>query len=126
VRFNPNLNVLIPGRGTGKPTVIESLRAVLGLEPIGDDARRAHRGIVEKVLKSGTNISGGHGNAVSLKGAQNLRRRIIFDGLGLRPGSNTPPRAGLWLFSALDTDPARLDSESASAMNIREKLAISV
>jgi DNA repair ATPase RecN len=57
VRFNPNLNVLVGGRGTGKSTVIESLRAVLGLEPIGDEARRAHRGIVEKVLKSGTKIS---------------------------------------------------------------------
>jgi len=57
VHFNPNLNVLVGGRGTGKSTVIESIRAVLGLEPIGDEARKAHRGIVEKVLKSGTKIS---------------------------------------------------------------------
>ena len=55
--LNPNLNVLIGGRGAGKSTVIESLRYVLGLDPIGDDARKAHQGIVCKVLQSGTRIS---------------------------------------------------------------------
>lgn len=57
VRFNPNLNVLVGGRGAGKSTVIESIRAVLGLDPIGEDARAAHQGIVRHVLKSGTKIS---------------------------------------------------------------------
>ncbi len=57
VHLNPNLNVLVGGRGTGKSTVIESIRAVLGLEPIGDDARRAHEGIVRHVLRNGTKIS---------------------------------------------------------------------
>lgn len=57
VHFNENLNVLIGGRGTGKSTIIESLRYVLGLEPIGDEARKAHEGIVRQVLKSGTKIS---------------------------------------------------------------------
>ncbi len=57
VHFNENLNVLIGGRGTGKSTIIESLRYVLGLEPIGDEARKAHEGIVRHVLKSGTKIS---------------------------------------------------------------------
>jgi len=57
LRFNDNLNVLIGGRGTGKSTVIESLRYVVGLEPIGEDARRAHDGIVRHVLKPGTKLS---------------------------------------------------------------------
>ena len=57
VHFNPNLNVLVGGRGTGKSTVVESIRAVLGLEAIGDEARKAHEGIVRHVLKSGTKIS---------------------------------------------------------------------
>ncbi len=57
VQFNPNLNVLIGGRGTGKSTVIESVRSVLGLEPVGDDARKAHDGIIRQVLGSGTKIS---------------------------------------------------------------------
>jgi hypothetical protein len=57
VHFNPNLNVLVGGRGTGKSTVVESIRAVLGLEAVGDEARKAHEGIVRHVLKSGTKIS---------------------------------------------------------------------
>ena len=57
IKLNPNLNVLIGGRGTGKSTVIESIRAVLGLDPVGDDAQIAHEGIVRQVLRSGTKIS---------------------------------------------------------------------
>ena len=57
VRLNPNLNVLIGGRGAGKSTVIESLRYVLDLDPIGEDAGRAHQGIVRNVLRGGTKVS---------------------------------------------------------------------
>lgn len=57
IHFNENLNVLVGGRGTGKSTVIESLRYVLGLEPLGEEARKAHEGIVRHVLGSGTKIS---------------------------------------------------------------------
>lgn len=57
VHFNENLNVLIGGRGAGKSTVIESLRCVLGLDPLGEEARKAHEGVVRKVLRSGTKIS---------------------------------------------------------------------
>ncbi len=57
VHLNPNLNVLIGGRGTGKSTIVESIRAVLGVDPIGDEARKAHEGIVRQVLRSGTKIS---------------------------------------------------------------------
>ena len=57
VQLNPNLNVLIGGRGTGKSTVVESIRSVLGLDPVGDEARKAHDGIVRHVLRSGTKIS---------------------------------------------------------------------
>ena len=57
IHLNENLNVLVGGRGTGKSTVIESLRYVLGLEPLGEEARKAHEGIVRHVLRSGTKIS---------------------------------------------------------------------
>lgn len=57
VHLNPNLNVLIGGRGTGKSTVVESIRSALGLEPIGDEARKAHDGIMRQVLRNGTKIS---------------------------------------------------------------------
>ena len=55
--FNPNLNVLIGGRGAGKSTVIESLRHVLGLEPLGKEAKTSHEGILQNVLRSGTKVS---------------------------------------------------------------------
>ena len=57
IRLNSNLNVLVGGRGAGKSTVIESLRYVLGLDPVGDEAVKSHRGIVSKVLRSGTKVS---------------------------------------------------------------------
>lgn len=57
VPLNPNLNVLIGGRGAGKSTFIESVRYVLDLEPVGEEARKAHQGIVRKVLRSGTKVS---------------------------------------------------------------------
>ncbi|HOI74478.1 MAG TPA: hypothetical protein PLO63_10055 [Syntrophales bacterium] len=57
IHFNENLNVLIGGRGTGKSTVIESLRYVLQLESIGDDARKSSEGIINQVLKNGTKIN---------------------------------------------------------------------
>ena len=57
LRLNSNLNVLIGGRGTGKSTIVESIRCVLGLAPIGEEACKAHDGIVRQVLRSGTKIS---------------------------------------------------------------------
>ena len=57
INLNPNMNVLIGGRGTGKSTVIESLRYVLGLDPLGEEADKAHKGIVRQVLRSGTKVS---------------------------------------------------------------------
>lgn len=57
VRFNGNLNVLIGGRGTGKSTIVESIRYVLGLEPLGKDAKATHDGIVKNVLSNGTKVS---------------------------------------------------------------------
>jgi hypothetical protein len=55
--FNSNLNVLIGGRGTGKSTIIESLRYALAAEPLGEEARKAHEGVVKHVLKNGTKVS---------------------------------------------------------------------
>ena len=57
IHFNENLNVLIGGRGTGKSTVVESVRYVLGLEPLGEEARKAYEGIIRQVLRGGTKVS---------------------------------------------------------------------
>jgi hypothetical protein len=57
MRLSGSLSCLIGGRGTGKSTIIESIRYALGIEPIGESARRDHRGLVEQVLDAGTKIS---------------------------------------------------------------------
>jgi hypothetical protein len=57
VHFNGNLNVLVGGRGTGKSTMIESIRYALGLDPLGEDARKGHEGVIRHVLRSGTKVS---------------------------------------------------------------------
>ena len=45
------------GRGAGKSTVVESLRYVLGLEPLGEEARSGRAGILKHVLRNGTKVS---------------------------------------------------------------------
>ena len=57
ISLNPNLNVLVGGHGAGKSTIIESLRYVLALDPVGEEAGKAHQGIVRHVLRSGTKVS---------------------------------------------------------------------
>lgn len=57
LHFNGNLNVLVGGRGTGKSTVIESLRYALAIDPIGEEANKAHQGVLKYVLQSGTKVS---------------------------------------------------------------------
>ena len=57
VGFNANLNVLVGGRGTGKSTIVESVRTVLGLDAVGDEAQKAHDGIIRHVLRNGTKVS---------------------------------------------------------------------
>ena len=57
VHFNGNLNVLVGGRGTGKSTMIESIRYALGLDPLGEEARKAHEGVIRHVLQAGTKVS---------------------------------------------------------------------
>lgn len=54
IPISTDLTTLIGGRGTGKSTVIESLRYALDLVPIGEDAAIDHKSIVDKVLRSGT------------------------------------------------------------------------
>jgi DNA repair ATPase RecN len=56
VPLSPDLTALIGGRGTGKSTVIESLRYVLGVDALGQEAKRDHAAIVSGVLRSGTTV----------------------------------------------------------------------
>lgn len=57
VQFSPHLNSLIGGRGTGKSSVIESLRAVLGVAPSAADSRKRHEEVLRSVIRPGTKIT---------------------------------------------------------------------
>jgi len=56
LHLNEGLNVLIGGRGSGKSTVMESVRFVLGLDAVTERGRRQHRAVVEQVLGSATTV----------------------------------------------------------------------
>jgi hypothetical protein len=55
--LNPELNALIGGKGTGKSTVIESIRFVFGLEARTKEAIAASHALRENALRSGTKVS---------------------------------------------------------------------
>jgi hypothetical protein len=57
VPFADDLTSLIGGRGTGKSTIIESLRYVLEIAPIGELAKKDHAGVVQNVLRTGTTVA---------------------------------------------------------------------
>jgi hypothetical protein len=57
VPLNPELNALIGGKGTGKSTVIESIRFVFGLEARTPDVRDAVQKLRESALRAGTKVS---------------------------------------------------------------------
>lgn len=57
LHLSSDLNVLIGGRGTGKSTVVESIRFALGLAPLTDRGRGQHEQTINQVLRSGTKVS---------------------------------------------------------------------
>jgi len=52
-----DLTTVIGGRGTGKSTMIESLRYALEIEPIGDGAKKDHADVIKNVVRTATTIS---------------------------------------------------------------------
>jgi energy-coupling factor transporter ATP-binding protein EcfA2 len=57
LRLNESLNVIIGGRGSGKSTLIESLRYALGLSPAAKTSKIEHQAMINDVLGAGTKIS---------------------------------------------------------------------
>lgn len=53
IHFSDNLNTLIGGRGTGKSTVIETIRYTLGLDANSKDGQTIHDEIVSENLSNG-------------------------------------------------------------------------
>ena len=56
IHFSDNLNTLIGGRGTGKSTVVETIRYTLGLETHSQDAQSVHEEIVAENLGNGGEV----------------------------------------------------------------------
>ncbi len=54
--LSPHMNCLIGGRGTGKSTVVESIRALFSLPPLGPEARKRHDAVVKNVIRPGTKL----------------------------------------------------------------------
>lgn len=50
IDFSENLNTVIGGRGTGKSTLLESIRFALGTQPIGQTARKQHADVIRENL----------------------------------------------------------------------------
>ena len=57
LQFADELTVLVGAPGSGKSTLIESIRAAFGQRPTSDRAREDHDGILAEVLGQGTSIS---------------------------------------------------------------------
>jgi len=57
IHFNENMNCLIGGRGTGKTTIIETIRYALDDEPRTDRNRDDNEQILRNVFRSGSKVS---------------------------------------------------------------------
>jgi predicted kinase len=57
ISLSEDLNVLIGGPGSGKSTVIESLRYVLEVDPTGSRAEEDHEQLIRNVVGTGATIS---------------------------------------------------------------------
>jgi len=57
IHMNNNLNCIIGGKGTGKSTIIETLRYVFDLAPKSDKCDAQFKEIVKEVFRSGSKIS---------------------------------------------------------------------
>lgn len=53
INYSEHLNALIGGRGTGKSTLIESIRYVLNIEPISQETKVQHLKVIKQNLGSG-------------------------------------------------------------------------
>lgn len=56
ISFSDHLNAVIGGRGTGKSTLLEAIRFVLGKPPFGESALKQHNAIIKSNLGNGTQV----------------------------------------------------------------------
>ena len=56
ITFSEHLNAVIGGRGTGKSTLLEAIRFVLGKQPFGESAQKQHNAIIKSNLGNGAQV----------------------------------------------------------------------
>ena len=56
VPFNQELTTIIGGRGTGKSTIIESIRYALNINPLTPQIEEEHKSLINEVIGLGTTI----------------------------------------------------------------------
>lgn len=57
IHFNRNMNCLIGGKGTGKSTIIETIRYAMDSPPEAEETARQHEEIVSEVFRAGSEIA---------------------------------------------------------------------
>ena len=57
VHFNENLNCIIGGKGTGKSTIVETMRYIFDVKPKSEKCEEQYRDILNEVFRSGSKIS---------------------------------------------------------------------
>lgn len=57
VPFNQELTTIIGGRGTGKSTIIESIRYALSITPLTPQISEEHNSLIDAVIEPGTTIT---------------------------------------------------------------------
>lgn len=57
IHFNKNLNCIIGGKGTGKSTILETIRYAFDLEPRSLKGRENFRELLKNVMRSGSKVS---------------------------------------------------------------------
>lgn len=76
VPFANDLTAFIGGRGTGKSTAIESLRYVLGIRPLGENAERDHSAVIADVVERGTIVELSVDAVSPIAGRYTIRRTV--------------------------------------------------
>ncbi len=88
IHLGENLNALIGGRGTGKSTIIETIRYAFNKAPLGEEARKACLEILKSNMGSGTQVSLKIASQTRLGKEFIIRRRFgdppeVFDDAGM-------------------------------------------
>ncbi|HRU01816.1 MAG TPA: hypothetical protein P5239_08950, partial [Victivallales bacterium] len=73
IHFNENMNCIIGGKGTGKSTIIETIRYVFDEKPKADKIEEQHDEILKEVFRSGSKVS------VLIETHQPAPRRYIIE-----------------------------------------------